>query len=367
MVAASTPRASTASRPVSKTITVQPFDLDSETASDGPMSEAIAPKLPQYEIEDLTLSSAPSQPPTSFETKMSDRGLSSYDPGSQLRFSAAMKPDESIEEQPSLVATSVEDFVTRPNFVLEPVPPDVKVFCSVSRVKARRALSQYYVELEVQDAHGVLHKRPILYASKTKRAKTLYYAIATEDTDFLRDKYLAKLRSNVMGTQFSLYDDGCAPSKVMLPENADKKLREEMAAMIYEANMLGVKGPRKMMVHIPTLNQKHERKAVVPVVEDDGLVQRVKVKQTDNILTMTNKKPQWDNQLKAYMLDFHGRVTQASVKNFILVHDSNPDYEILQFGRTGPDTFSMDLQHPMSLVQAFGICLSSMEGKLGVE
>ena len=27
------------------------------------------------------------------------------------------------------------------------------------------------------------------------------------------------------------------------------------------------------------------------------------------------------------------------------------DYEVLQFGRTGQDTFSMDVQHPMSLVQ----------------
>ena len=30
--------------------------------------------------------------------------------------------------------------------------------------------------------------------------------------------------------------------------------------------MLGVKGPRKMVVHIPTLKYTHERNAVIPVV-----------------------------------------------------------------------------------------------------
>lgn len=38
-------------------------------------------------------------------------------------------------------------------------------------------------------------------------------------------------------------------------------------------------------------------------------------------------------QLGAYCLNFNGRVTQASVKNFQLVTQSEPDYVILQFGK----------------------------------
>ena len=38
-------------------------------------------------------------------------------------------------------------------------------------------------------------------------------------------------------------------------------------------------------------------------------------------------------QLGAYCLNFNGRVTHASVKNFQLVTQSDPEYVILQFGK----------------------------------
>lgn len=38
-------------------------------------------------------------------------------------------------------------------------------------------------------------------------------------------------------------------------------------------------------------------------------------------------------QLGAYCLNFNGRVTQASVKNFQLVSESDPEHIILQFGK----------------------------------
>jgi hypothetical protein len=62
-------------------------------------------------------------------------------------------------------------------------------------------------------------------------------------------------------------------------------------------------------------------------------------------------------------------------------HAPPANYVILQFGRTGTDTFTMDYQYPMSAVQvcrcgvaawpsrvqAFSIVLSSFDGKLAVE
>lgn len=38
-------------------------------------------------------------------------------------------------------------------------------------------------------------------------------------------------------------------------------------------------------------------------------------------------------QLNAYCLNFNGRVTEASVKNFQLVSDDNINHMILQFGK----------------------------------
>ena len=43
------------------------------------------------------------------------------------------------------------------------------------------------------------------------------------------------------------------------------------------------------------------------------------------------------------------------------------DYIILQFGKTGKDSFTMDYQYPLSALQAFGIVLSSFDAKLACE
>lgn len=36
-----------------------------------------------------------------------------------------------------------------------------------------------------------------------------------------------------------------------------------------------------------------------------------------------NKSPSWNEQTQSYVLNFHGRVTQASVKNFQIIHPDN--------------------------------------------
>ena len=46
----------------------------------------------------------------------------------------------------------------------------------------------------------------------------------------------------------------------------------------------------------------------------------------------------------AYVLNFYGRVTMASVKNFQLVSTEDFDRIILQFGRVAKDEFTMDFQ-----------------------
>ena len=39
----------------------------------------------------------------------------------------------------------------------------------------------------------------------------------------------------------------------------------------------------------------------------------------------------------------------------------------LQFGRIGKDTFTMDMQYPLSPLQAFSICLTSFDYKFACE
>ena len=37
---------------------------------------------------------------------------------------------------------------------------------------------------------------------------------------------------------------------------------------------------------------------------------------------------------------------------------------VLQFGRIGDDTFTMDVRWPLSLYQAFSICTACLDGKI---
>jgi predicted helicase len=52
---------------------------------------------------------------------------------------------------------------------------------------------------------------------------------------------------------------------------------------------------------------------------------------TDLIL-IRNKSPQWNDETQSYVLNFHGRVTKASVKNFQLIDEKNGKFIINCFG-----------------------------------
>ena len=67
------------------------------------------------------------------------------------------------------------------------------------------------------------------------------------------------------------------------------------------------------------------------------------------------------------MLNFSGRVTRPSVKNFQLHDIKDSDNILLQFGRTGTDTFNLDFQYPLTPLQAFSICITTFDYKLASE
>lgn len=93
-------------------------------------------------------------------------------------------------------------------------------------------------------------------------------------------------------------------------------------------------------------------------------------------LVLKNKAPRWHEHLQCWCLNFKGRVTVASVKNFQLVAAIDPSLNIpaaekekvtLQFGKIGKDIFTMDYRYPLSAFQAFAICLSSFDTKPACE
>jgi tubby-related protein 1 len=58
-----------------------------------------------------------------------------------------------------------------------------------------------------------------------------------------------------------------------------------------------------------------------------------------------------------YRLNFNGRVTMASVKNFQLVSPDMPNYIVCQFGKVGEDRFHLDFKAPLNAISAFVMAL----------
>ncbi|RUS90758.1 hypothetical protein EGW08_001469, partial [Elysia chlorotica] len=249
------------------------------------------------------------------------------------------------------------------DFVMRPAPQGVTMKCRITRDKRgvdRNIYPTYFLHLEQDNGRKVF----LLAGRKRKKSATSNYLISTDPTDLTRngDAYCGKLRSNLLGTQFTLFDNGDNPRKAA-PHGA----RQEMVAMAYETNVLGFKGPRKMTIIIPGMTSEHQRVNIKPQGQHDGLIERWKRKNMENLLELHNKTPVWNDDTQSYVLNFHGRVTQASVKNFQIVHDNDVDYIVMQFGRVAEDVFTMDYNYPMCALQAFGIALSSFDGKLACE
>ncbi|XP_076987342.1 tubby-related protein 2 isoform X2 [Tamandua tetradactyla] len=219
-------------------------------------------------------------------------------------------------------------------YVLRPALQGRTVQCRISRDKRgvdKGMFPFYYLYLEAADGR----KHFLLAGRKRKRSKTSNYLISLDPTDLSRDgdNFVGKVRSNVLGTKFTIFDNGVNPDrKNFIPEIA--RIREELGAVCYE---------------------------------QESLLSRLHRGASHGLILLQNKAPSWSDESGAYVLNFHGRVTRASVKNFQIVHPNDPSYLVLQFGRVAPDTFTMDFRFPLCPLQAFAICLSSFDGKLACE
>ncbi|XP_061739423.1 tubby protein homolog isoform X2 [Nerophis ophidion] len=252
-------------------------------------------------------------------------------------------------------------------FSLRPAPQGVRVKCRITRDKKgmdRGMYPTYYLHLEREDGKKVF----LLAGRKRKKSKTSNYLISIDPTDLSRggESFIGKLRSNLMGTKFTVYDSGLNPMKTTTSLE-DSNMRQELAAICYETNVLGFKGPRKMSVIIPGMNMDHERVSIRPRNDHESLLAQWQINNTESVIELHNKTPVWNDDTQSYVLNFHGRVTQASVKNFQIIHDNDPDYIVMQFGRVAEDVFTMDYNYPMCALQAFAIALSSFDSKLACE
>ncbi|XP_045400598.1 LOW QUALITY PROTEIN: tubby-related protein 4 [Lemur catta] len=79
------------------------------------------------------------------------------------------------------------------------------------------------------------------------------------------------------------------------------------------------------------------------------------------VYVMANKQPLWNEATQVYQLDFGGRVTQESAKNFQIELEGR---QVMQFGRIDGNAYILDFQAPFSAVQAFAVALANVTQRL---
>ncbi|KAG8364096.1 hypothetical protein BUALT_Bualt19G0091200 [Buddleja alternifolia] len=320
--------------------------------------------------------------------------------------------------------------LTFPVSLKQPGPRDGTMQCFIKRDKSNLT---YHLFLCLSPALLVENGKFLLSAKRTRRTTCTEYIISIDADNISRSSstYIGKLRSNFLGTKFIIYDTQPphACSHVPPPGRTSRRFNSKkvspkvptgtynIAQLKYELNVLGTRGPRKMnciMHSIPISSLEPggsvpgQANLLPRPLEDSfrsisfsksldhsidfsssrfsdiigGLSLNEEEDGKSRPLVLKNKSPRWHEQLQCWCLNFRGRVTVASVKNFQLVAatqpgptasaqpaqaPSDPDKVILQFGKVGKDMFTMDYRYPLSAFQAFAICLSSFDTKLACE
>lgn len=260
-----------------------------------------------------------------------------------------------------------------PSILFHPVKQGQKIKCKIKRYKADVKEKMFPVyelffqqdypnEDDHQDQNNLPQNHLVfaMAARKRKKSKTSHLIITSSRFNDKLNKskedhdIIAHVRANFLGTGYTITSNEGVPN--------------EHAAIIYETNLLGFKGPRKMTVVIPTMKHDNEANTIVSTNNSDSILLMFQVNPThQNLVELHNKIPQWNEETESFVLNFDNRVTIASVKNFQIVHDDDLEYIIMQFGRIANDEFTMDIQYPLSPIQAFGIALSSFDPKLACE
>ncbi|CAN0861784.1 Tubby-like F-box protein 2 [Linum grandiflorum] len=305
--------------------------------------------------------------------------------------------------------------LTFPISLKQPGPREAPIHCYIRRDPAT---STFLLYLGLMPSDGEKDKL-LLSARRIRRTTCTDFVISLSPNDFSRssNNYIGRLRSNFLGTKFTISDRQSRHEVPMqLARWTSRRLHSRRASsrtpasnyttgtINYELNVLRTRGPRRMHCVInsipvssleeggsaPTITSlpvtADEQFSASPVSKGSGPGSDVSftspsespmiIPGSGEPLVLNNRAPRWHEQLQCWCLNFKGRVTVASVKNFQLSATFEPHHNVaaeehervlLQFGKIGKDIFTMDYCYPLSAFQAFAICLSSFDTKPACE
>jgi len=227
-----------------------------------------------------------------------------------------------------------------------------RVHCSVQRDRSTFSNKMYPTYQLILECTGQV----ILIAKKMKMNATSNYHLF-DMTRGTAEKELTKKSCNYIGKLRAQNRE--RTHYVLVPNNWE---REEVAGITFER--------QGVFQHLKDGSQPRKLKMVCPPLNADNMAIPLETKNGNSILDemgannsgsksgyrfFHSKEPVYESG--SYRLNFHGRVTMASVKNFQLVDKNDIDDVICQFGKVGEDKFTLDYKEPLNAMQSFCIAL----------
>eukprot|EP00743_Colponemidia_sp_Colp-15_P002196 GILK01002382.1.p1 GENE.GILK01002382.1~~GILK01002382.1.p1 ORF type:complete len:282 (+),score=22.97 GILK01002382.1:119-964(+) len=184
------------------------------------------------------------------------------------------------------------------------------------------------------------------------------------DEAFDPNNFCAVLRAHPSRRQYTLFNRECegCDTRYYSCSSSPTTDRQELAHLVHSVKQIGDGVLNYMDVIIPGLNDDNSRVCWCPRTQASSVPRQRTLsqdKQREDEVRLKSKLPSWNEKLETLVLDFKGRVSQSSAKNFQLSLDSNKDVVVLQFGKIAEDTFVLDYRHPLCMLQAFAFAMST--------
>ena len=191
--------------------------------------------------------------------------------------------------------TSVLPITDMRAFLTQPTPKSAGIVqCYIEREKSSifSPFSYPVYTLRLKEGDTFL-----LAGRKRMKNKTSNYVITMDKRDLARDSpaFIGKLRSNFLGTEFTLFDDGEASEALGASAGAGS-LRQELAVVNFASNVLSSRGPRKMKVATPLITDKPA--VFQPDKDEESMMNMFKQGLTQNMFLMINKPPKWNEHVR---------------------------------------------------------------------
>jgi len=194
-----------------------------------------------------------------------------------------------------------------------------------------------------------------------------YYVLSSSEHEQRFDRssphFLGRLKGNLLSTHYVVHGPRGATSGAGAGSSEDVLLLDVRFKKPTDA-------PRAMEVRLPPLRpgaiRTDCRQAWGEVDPGDALFHGSGAvgAEADDWLRLACPKVEYDAESNVYSMNFHGRVSRSSSKNFQLASSGRSFRPLdgaplcMQFGRVDDNTFHLDVGQPLSPLQAFALALT---------